>query len=219
MAQEHAMSYSDCRTIYEKVRMYGSRSLNDKSMQRLIKKKQNAVVFKRVNTPEKIPALYMYIFEKKKAICYTFVILNGTDGDSFLCSRLDKRNYMVITGHLISRYIERHGWCGSREACENYIIAQTMLLWCDHDKSTNEIAAYFDDGLMLGRMEDGMHVFKTYIHSKNMFDNQRVKAKWQELRIKDVRSNIRKYFSDDFVKNLLTMDCIIPKMVETDEKQ
>ena len=213
------LTAEEYRQLYEKVRAYGAYSLRDKKMQKLLKQKKRVVVFKRINTPEKIPAVYMYIIDGKYSNWYSFVALKGIDGDSFLGRLGDREHFSIIKSHLVSRYIERHGWQGSRESCENYILAQTILMWCDHDRSTDEIASYFDDGLMLGHLVDGMMVFKTYVHKSNLSNNQKIKAKWQELKLNDIRRNANDYFPPIFTNNLDAIDNIKPQMLNTNGKR
>lgn len=88
---------------------------------------------------------------------------------------------------MFSRYIKRHGWDGDRESCENYILIHTFLLWYDIDKYTNEVNCYFDDGMLLGHVSDGVINLNTYIDDSIMHRNQKIKEKWLKLRLNEAK--------------------------------
>lgn len=179
------IDYSTCEKIYSSVQSYGEKSANCSTVRRL-RKKDRYIVVKRVNTPEKIPALYIYIFKKKGGFTwFSFVELKGSEGSSFLCNMAQSRDYVIIKSHLISRFMERHGWSGDRQSCEEYILMKSFLLWYDTDKVTGEINAYFDGGMFLGHQECNIKILSTYIDESIMHKNQKIKAKWQELKLRD----------------------------------
>lgn len=181
------IDYATCKKIYTWAREYGERSVRDSTIKKL-RKQNKGVLIKRVNTPEKIPVLYIYLFKKKHDFTwFTFVELKGEEGSSFLCGMANSWKYVIIKSHLISRFIERHGWNGDRQSCEEYILMKTYLLWYDVDKYTKEINAYFEKGMLLGTLENDIYVMRTYIDESVMHTNQKIKAKWQELKILDAK--------------------------------
>ena len=176
-----------CKKLFDSVESYGERSANSSTIKKL-RKRNKYVVVKRVNTPEKIPALYIYIFNKKGGFTWlSFVELKGDEGSSFLCTMAQSQNYIIIKSHLISRFMERHGWDGDRQSCEEFILMRSFLLWYNTDPYTNEINAYFDGGMFLGHQEDGIKIMRTYIDESIMYQNQKIKAKWQELKIREAK--------------------------------
>lgn len=179
------IDYATCEKVYALAMDYGEKSANASAIKKL-KKKKNCITIKRVNTPEKVPVMYIYLFNNKsKLTWFSFVELKGDEGTSFLCGMAQNRGYVIIKSHLISRFMERHGWSGDRESCEEYILMRSFLLWYDVDKVTNEINAYFDGGMFLGHLEGRIKILSTYIDESIMYKNQKIKAKWQELKLRD----------------------------------
>lgn len=204
------------RKVFETARDYGGKSVQCDFIKKLWKK-QDCVIVKRVNTPEKIPAIYVYVktpSEKKKNSFkyswFTFVELKGEEGSSFLCSTGKFDRPVIVKSHVISRYIERHGWSKSRESCENYFLMKSVLLQQDIDKYTNEINMAFDNGMLLGYLrEDGMQVINTYISMDIMHSNQKIKARYQELKLKEAKRNADLWYNPLF-------KCIIDKLDSLD---
>ena len=205
------ISRDECAALFESARPYGEQSLRGTKMTKVWRKKK-CVIMNRVNTPEKIPALYIYFkndLSKDKNNpgfnWLTFLVVEGAEGKSYL-GRMRKdfhhHEYLMIKSHVFSRYAERHGWAGSREDLEEYILVNALLLWYDIDKYTGEVNAYFDDGMFLGYLKDGICYINTYVNEKTLYRNQKIKAKWQQLKLDDAKRNAD-YLFDPQLKNML----------------
>lgn len=204
-------SKEECSRLYKLACEYGERSMNSKDIRKAWKK-GDYVIIKRVNTPEKIPVVYIYLKnEKVPSHMYTwfsFVCLKGKEGTTFVCSLKETCKLIVIKSHLVSRYMERHGWDGDRESCEDHILLHSVLLWYDIDKSTGEVCSYFDDGLFLGSFGDGTLTLRTYVDKSSLYQNQKVRAKWQELKLKDARRMLENLYDPVFAGIVRKLDNI-----------
>lgn len=160
------------------------------------------VILKRVNTPEKIPAVYVFIrtdgkygTKKTRVTWFTFVEIQGSEGISFAGSLDGYEDVTIIRSHAVSRYMERHGWDGSRTECENHLLKKFIFTYRDIDKSTNEVSIYMDDGMMLGVLKNDIIYINTYIANSQMYSNQRTRSRFQEVKLNDAKINMAEIYS------------------------
>jgi len=169
-------SKEELDTAWGLVNDYGEAASKAHEVQRAFKKGAK-VVYRRVNTPEKLQALYIIIQNKRQVMYMPILIVEGSEGRSFVAreSTGQKEEFLTILhSHAVNRYIERHGWDGDIIDAENHILDNMWVSARNVDKYTKELTVYFDDGMFLGAEKDGICHLNTYIANKQMYSNQRL---------------------------------------------
>lgn len=168
--------YKDLLTAWKEVNDYGYFAANEKNTKKALKKK-GVTLARRVNTPKKNRALYIYSRPNKKVYFTSFLIVEGSEGDSFVAMEDDKEKMTVLHSHAINRYIERHGYDGTLEQCQCYILNYTMLTTQNVDTITKEVMVYFDEGVFLGCVKDNVTHLNTYVSNNRLYTNQRLMSR------------------------------------------
>ena len=184
-------SYEDLYKAWKEVNDYGERAANAKAVKDALKKSN--VTYRRVNTPEKHRAFYIIIKTKKYMYHMPFLIVEGSEGDSFVA--LDdegKRSsrLTILHSHAINRYIERHGWDGTLEEFQNYLLDSMWVTARNVDKYTKDITVYFDDGVFLGAEKDNICHLNTYVANQHLYPNQRLKSRKLQESIEELFSKL-----------------------------
>lgn len=173
------------RSVLEKklfaIKDYGIRRLCSVKIKKLAK--QNKPFFmQRVNTPEGIPALYVYRLVDAKKHHYfnsSYMIIEDKvyGGESYVFLGVDA--VFTIHYHAIKRYYERHGFNGSMEECIAFVLESLKDFCIEEDEYTDDFSIYFDDGLFLGTVKDDVYRIRTYINEKECrkHDNQRLQLR------------------------------------------
>lgn len=185
--------YEDLDKAWRLVREYGERAVNSKVVNRAFKSGAQTV-YRRVNTPEKLPALYIIVKGRKEGLFMPFLIVDGSEGRSFVIKEklgndLDDR-LTVIHSHAINRYIERHGWKGDLVDCENYLLDSMVITSRHEDTITHELLVYFDDGVFLGCVKDNICHLNTYVANQHLYPNQRLKSRQLQESICELMSTL-----------------------------
>lgn len=179
--------YPDLLSAWKEVNDYGYFAANEKSVKKALKKK-GAMLARWVNTPKKNRALYIYARPEKNVFFTSFLIVDGSEGDSFVAMEDDKENMTILHSHAINRYIERHGYEGTLEQCQCYILNYTILTTQNVDTITKEVIVYFDDGVFLGCIKDNVTHLNTYVPNNRLYSNQRLMSR----RLQDMLDEIIK---------------------------
>lgn len=162
---------------------YGHRSMSSSKITRMFKKGAR-YVFHRVNTPDGIPVIY--IFYAGKASYNIILVLRGREGESyakFMANENDGKSAIeIIYSHAINRYIERHGFNGSKEECLKHIMLGTEVQCMCNDKITDERKIYFDGGCFLGCQNGNIIRMRTFIMNRQMYPGQRMDSLKSEKR-------------------------------------
>lgn len=169
-------SYKDLLSAWNEVNNYGYFASNEKSTRKALKKK-GVTVARRVNTPKKNKALYIYARPNEKVYFTSFLVVEGSEGESFVTMEEDKQRMTVLHGHAINRYIERHGYEGTLEECQCYILNYTLLTAQNVDTITKEVIVYFDEGIFLGCIKDNICHLNTYVPNNRLYSNQRLMSR------------------------------------------
>lgn len=182
-------TYDELLEAWKDVNEYGERAGNSKKLNRIFRKNKVNDVFMRVNTPLKHKAMYLFSRArptKEGGIYFPFLIVEGSEGESFVAMENDgtntKQYITVIHSHAINRFIERHGWNGTKEKCEDYILRGMWVSSRNIDQYTNEVVVYFDGGVFLGHLKDDVCHLNTYVANQRLFPNQRL----QSRRLQDI---------------------------------
>lgn len=168
--------YKDLLTALKEVNDYGFFAANEKNTKKALKQK-GVTLARWVNTPKKNRALYIYSRPNKKVYFTSFLIVEGSEGDSFVAMEDDKEKMTVLHSHAINRYIERHGYDGTLEQCQCYILNYTMLTAQNMDTITKEVIVYFDEGIFLGCVKDNVTHLNTYVPNNRLYTNQRLMSR------------------------------------------
>lgn len=184
-------SFEELWKAWSLVNDYGEAASEAQAVQRAFKKGAKAV-FRRVNTPQKLKALYIIVQNKRQTVVMPFLIVEGSEGRSFVAreSSGGKNDYLTILhSHAVKRYIERHGFEGDLVDAENHILDGLWVSARNIDKYTKDMTVYFEDGMFLGCENGGVCHLNTYIANRQMYPNQRL----QSRRLQD---NIEKLFKE-----------------------
>lgn len=168
--------YQDLLAAWKEVNDYGFYAANEKNTKKALKKK-GVTLARWVNTPKKNRALYIYSRPNKKVYFTSFLIVEGSEGDSFVTMEDDKEKMTVLHSHAINRYIERHGYDGTLEQCQCHILNNTLLTTQSVDTITKEVIVYFDEGIFLGCVKDNVTHLNTYVSNNRLYSNQRLMSR------------------------------------------
>lgn len=171
--------YEDLLSAWKEVNDYGERAANAKAVRQALKKSK--ITYRRVNTPAKHRAFYIFIETKTQIMHIPFLVVDRSEGDSFVgledVGSKTNGTLAILHSHAINRYIERHGFDGTIEECQEYLL-NSMWVTSQHvDRYTQELFVYFDDGLFLGCIKDGISHLNTYVANQHLFPYQRLKSR------------------------------------------
>lgn len=182
--------YKDLLSAMKEVNNYGFFAANEKSVKKALRQK-GVTLARRVNTPKKNRALYIYARPNKKVYYSSFLIVEGNEGDSFVSMDGDKQNITVYHSHAINRYIERHGFDGTLEQCQCHILNNTLLTTQNLDTITKEVIVYFDEGVFLGCIKDNITHLNTYVPNNRLYSNQRLMSRRLQDMLDELIKKIR----------------------------
>lgn len=183
-------SYKDLLSAWNEVNNYGYFASNEKSTRKALKKK-GVTVARRVNTPKKNKALYIYARPNENVYFTSFLVVEGSEGESFVTMEQDKERMTMLHGHAINRYIERHGYDGTLEQCQCYILNNTLLTTQNVDTITKEVVVYFDEGVFLGCIKDNVTHLNTYVPNNRLYTNQRLMSRRLQDMLDELIKKIR----------------------------
>ena len=174
----------------KEVNDYGYFAANEKNTKKALKKK-GVTLARRVNTPKKHRALYIYARPNKRVYYTSFLIVEGSEGDSFVSMEDDREKITIYHSHAINRYIERHGYEGTLEECQCYILNNTLLTTQNVDTITKEVVVYFDEGVFLGCIKDNVTHLNTYVSNNRLYSNQRLMSRRLQDMLDELIKRIR----------------------------
>lgn len=168
--------YKDLLSAWKEVNDYGFFAANEKNTKKALKKK-GVTLARWVNTPKKNRALYIYARPNKKVYFTSFLIVEGSEGNSFASMDGDKQTITMYHSHAINRYIERHGFDGTLEQCQCHILNNTLMTTQSVDTITKEVVVYFDEGVFCGCVKDNVTHLNTYVPNNRLYSNQRLMSR------------------------------------------
>lgn len=183
-------SYKDLLAAMKEVNNYGFFAANEKSVKKALKQK-GVTLARRVNTPKKHQALYIYAKPNKRVYFTSFLIVEGSEGDSFVSMEDDREKITIYHSHAINRYIERHGFDGTLEQCQCHILNNTLLTTQNLDTITKEVVVYFDEGIFLGCVKDNVTHLNTYVPNNRLYSNQRLMSRRLQDMLDELIKRIR----------------------------
>lgn len=182
--------YKDILAAWKEVNDYGYFAANEKNTKKALKQK-GVTLARRVNTPKKNRALYIYAKPNKRVYFTSFLIVEGSEGDSFVSMEDDREKITIYHSHAINRYIERHGYDGTLEECQCYILNNTLLTTQNVDTITKEVVVYFDEGVFLGCIKDNVTHLNTYVSNNRLYTNQRLMSRRLQDMLDELIKRIR----------------------------
>ena len=173
------------------VRSYAPLTLNNSELKRQMKKKYN-IFLKRVNTAmNKVPATYIYLKVNKYFEFYGFVVLKGSEGDSYATTyHHETCKAIVIHSHAINRYVQRTNYQGSLEQATGKLMLAVGTSKPTHDSNTTYL--YFDDGIFLCNEKDLVLHVMTFITNGQCHRNQRLWSSKSEMQSEQIIKTIEK---------------------------
>lgn len=195
--------FSPYEVLFKKwsiVNDYGESAMRAKEMKPFFKNKEE-LCCRECNAPGKLPAIYIISYDKrtKRHTYMPFLVVEGSEGRSFVAREgMDTtcKDLIIIRSHAVSRYIKRHGWDGTREDCERYLLTYMWVTSREQDPITKEFVEYFDEGIFMGRFSNHIYYTNTYQANQHLYPNQR----FASIRL---QKHIEEFF-EDLDKNGLT---------------
>jgi len=155
----------------------------DRAMRPILSKlrKNNKTFARRVNTPSKLRALYIFFTKKKGVTNMAGVLVDGSEGTSVVTTSggisqnvNEMHDIFILRSHAVNRYMERHGYDGTFEQCQEYLFANLVVNPQNLDPYTKEVVIYFNHGLFLGTFKDNRCVVNTWVKNTQLYINQRL---------------------------------------------
>jgi len=154
---------------------YSDNSIRNQQVQRAMRRGKDKIV-RRVNTPSnKHTALYYYYKENKEIKCAFYLVLKGSEGDSFACPPIwDDVDYdiVVLHSHAINRYMQRTDFKGSLEEAQTLLASAVGVFKAVHDSDTYYLSFY--NGVFLGNVVDNILHLRTFINTEQCHTNQKL---------------------------------------------
>ncbi|MCR5037899.1 MAG: hypothetical protein K6A94_00980 [Bacteroidales bacterium] len=121
-----------------------------------------------------------------------FLVLEGVHDDnpceSFCASCFDNELLVVIRGHAIYRYIDRHHFKGTLEQAQRKILSGIALFDVKNDTTTAYV--YYDGGVFLCSYVNHVLVLGTYVMNSRLYPVQRMKSLQSELSVMEAKKEI-----------------------------
>lgn len=184
-------TYNELMPQMLEVRSYAPDTLNNGELKRQLKK-QYTLLLKRVNTAKnKVPAAYIYIKAKKHFEFFGFVVLEGSEGESYATIyNHETCHAIVIHSHAINRYIERTNYQGTLEQATGKLMLAMGTSKATHDSDTTYL--YFDDGIFICNTKDQVLHVRTFITNEQCHRNQRLWSRRSEMQSEQIIKIIEK---------------------------
>lgn len=178
---------SAINTAYE----YGGRSKDSQKVRKAFKQGKY-LVYHRVKTPapEKYPVLYIFARIQMGIYFRTFLILEGSEGDSFAGQIADEQMFHVIHSHAINRYIERRQFKGTLEEAHRTILNGLFINDVQRDDTDETRYIHFDGGLFLCTESDRVLHLRTFIMNRQCSPMQRMKSLTSERNTQQLKREI-----------------------------
>lgn len=158
-------------------------------------KRGDKEIYRRVNTPDKVPAVYAMSLFNKLYYTRSFAVLEGRDGDAFasrvMCSS-GAYKAVVIHSHAIKRYIERHHFEGTLEQAQRKILTTLGNNARIPDNMSESSYIDFDGGVFLCIVKDKILHFNTFIMHRQCKPDQRLRALKSEKMTKELNEEFER---------------------------
>ena len=200
--EQHDFSKARILTVCKSIEDYGEKALNAKDVRKAWKANKGKHI-KYVNTPDGYPSLFFFCRTNNTSYeWFSYGILDDYEGNAY-CYMAHNHDLNLLHSHAIRRYYQRHGFDGTYEECEKYVLQGLFLTFGDIDKITGEFLVYFDDGIFLGEKKDDIFHIKTYIKNTQCYQNQRLLSKNIEDMSKQCVDRMREYDGSNSVSSML----------------
>jgi len=109
------------------------------------------------------------------------VLVDGSEGTSVVTTSggisqnvNEMHDIFILRSHAVNRYMERHGFDGTFDQCQEYLFANLVVNPQNLDPYTKEVVIYFNHGLFLGTFKDNRCVVNTWVKNTQLYINQRL---------------------------------------------
>ena len=184
-------SAKDLTDAWEMVDDYSSQAM--RPVQNKFSKKF-CMIARRVNTPQGLPALYGFYKKKKDSFRLSALLIEGTEGTSIVTLSSSTKGGLglfMIRSHAVNRYMQRHGFDGTFNQCQEYIFCNMWVSSQNIDPITQDIVLYFDGGVFLGKKQNGISYINTYVLNPHLYPHQRLMSKRLQEKIEQVFEEAR----------------------------
>lgn len=184
-------TYDELMPQLLEVKSYADSTLNNNEVKRQLRMKYSLFI-KRVNTAKsKVPAAYIYINTPRHFEFFSFVVLVGSEGDSYATTyHHETCKIIVIHSHAIKRYIERTNYQGTLEQATGKLMLAMGTSKATHDSDTTYL--YFDDGIFICNTKDQVLHVRTFITNEQCHANQRLWSRKSEMQSEQIIKTIEK---------------------------
>lgn len=147
------------------------------------------IIYHRVNTPapQRYPVLYSFACVRGRLFFRTFLVLEGSEGDSFAGRVADESLFYVLHSHAINRYVERHRFGGTLEEAQRTILNGLMINDVQKDGTDETMYIHFDGGIFLCTISDRVLHLRTFIMNRQCSPIQRMKSLTSEKNTKKMK--------------------------------
>lgn len=178
-------SKEDLQAAIRNAEEYTRKNAASPKVQRAYRKKSRWCIWIG-NTPGGVKAMFIHIFDKQGILTYPFVIVDGSDGDSYVGSWA--QGLFVLHSHAISRVIERTGCTLDRTDIAIDVLGALTAVAVSHDSDTWYVR--YHEGMFLCVFIDDVFHIRTFITEKQAKKNQRLFAIKAENETKELRQRI-----------------------------
>lgn len=165
----------------QEVTEYAKYNINCDAVRRAAKLGKRRLVCHANTAERKIPAMYVhYIYPKKGIFTRAFVVVDGSEGLSYVtASRLPDANKVILSvvhSHAINRFVERRQYKGTIDEATQYILDGIMANSSAEDTLNQTHYIYFDGGAFLCNLKDGIQHIRTFVMNRQLYPYQRIKS-------------------------------------------
>ena len=170
-------TYDELESAHKVALEYGHKSIRSPRTLKAFKQGR-PIVYHRVNTPapEKYPVFYCFACVRGRILFRTFLVLEGSEGESFAGRIADEPLFYVLHSHAVNRYIERHRFDGTLEEAQRTILNGLMINDVQTDETDETRYIHFDGGLFLCTYSDRVLHLRTFIMNRQCSPMQRMKS-------------------------------------------
>ena len=194
-------SYDELHAALQAAMDYSRYNANSQAVRRAYKLGKQKV-WVRVNTPEKIPVLYLHRFFPKGIGTRTFLVVQGSEGDSYVSLEVNQHernpHLTILRAHAINRYIERRQFQGSIEEATRTLINGLGVNDTERDSFGTTYYTYFDGGTFLCTFADNVFTFQTFIMNRQCGPEQRLRSLQSEKGVAEFRRELQDTIYEHF---------------------
>lgn len=169
-------TYETYDEVMRMARDYGASCAKSAPVRKAFRNKKRDTFFRRVNIPvSKHPVIYEYKRGADGNLPYrTFLVVEGSEGESFVASTARGNMYQVMHSHAINRYMQRSRFEGTFDEARLKIMDYLHYYYISKDYTDDTKYVYFDGGMFICTVDGNIMHFRTFIMNRQCHLNQRM---------------------------------------------